>query len=88
MNAAAQRGPEACYACLFCVQAGTTVRDGDATVFRSADDLILHLARHPQPLPVLAGVTVLYGEIAADHPHARDFDLHLPAGTRLIPAAT
>lgn len=67
---------EPCYACLWCVQAGVTVKEGDATVFRSADDLLRHLARHPQPLPSVPGVSVRYGQLAESDPH--DFDLHLP----------
>lgn len=59
-------------------------REGDATVFRSSDDLLRHLARHPQPLPEVSGVTVLYGkEVLASDPRVHDFDLWLteePAG--------
>jgi hypothetical protein len=87
-----QRQAESFYACLFCVQSGSTVREGDATVFTSSDDLLLHLARHPQPLPVVPGVTVLYDNdnhsnssnnnndnLPNPDPRANnDFDLHLP----------
>ncbi len=74
-----QRQAESSYGCLFCVQTSSTVREGDATVFTSADALLLHLARHPQPLPEMPGVTVLYGSgIANDAPLAYDFDLHFP----------
>ncbi|KAL2127593.1 hypothetical protein VTI74DRAFT_10448 [Chaetomium olivicolor] len=64
------------YACLWCVQAGATIREGDATVFRSAEALLLHLARHPQPLPPLSGVNVQYGRLSDST--CPDFDLHLP----------
>lgn len=75
---AAQRPSEAFYGCLFCAQTGTVVREGDATVFRSSDDLFRHLARHPQPLPEVPGVTVLYGkEILTTDPRVNDFDLWL-----------
>jgi hypothetical protein len=66
------------FACLFCVQTGSTVREGDATVFKTGDDLVRHLSRHPQPLPAVPGMTVLYGAIEAGHVHANDFDLHFP----------
>ncbi|CAN8104787.1 unnamed protein product [Discula destructiva] len=75
---AAQRPSEAFYGCLFCAQNGAVTREGDATVFRSADDLLRHLARHPQPLPEVSGVTVLYGkEVLASDPRVNDFDLWL-----------
>lgn len=66
------------YACLWCVQAGLTVREGDATVFRSPSDLLDHLARHPQPLPPLPGVEVLYGPHPPPPASTPPFDLHLP----------
>ncbi|CAK7201158.1 hypothetical protein SEUCBS139899_003860 [Sporothrix eucalyptigena] len=56
-----QRHAEGYYACIFCVHVGATVREGDATVFTTADHLLLHIARHPQPLPIVPGVTVVYG---------------------------
>ncbi|KAK0726643.1 hypothetical protein B0T21DRAFT_385829 [Apiosordaria backusii] len=69
------------YACLWCVSAAVTVRESDATVFRSAEDLLHHLARHPQPLPQIPGVTVCYGH-EPEHP---EFDLHLPDGSVPVP---
>ncbi|KAH7034553.1 uncharacterized protein B0I36DRAFT_360067 [Microdochium trichocladiopsis] len=66
------------FACVFCAQDGRTTREGDATVFRNKDQLFKHLARHPQPLPPVNGVTVLYGTVAKDHFDAADFDLHFP----------
>ncbi|KAL1902483.1 hypothetical protein Sste5346_001464 [Sporothrix stenoceras] len=86
-----QRQAESHYACIFCVHSGATVREGDATVFTTPDHLLLHLARHPQPLPIVPGVTVLYGTeyqstsagassvstASSSDPDANDFDLHL-----------
>lgn len=67
------------YACLFCTHAGQTVREGDATVFFSQDQLLRHLSRHPQPLGPVPGVTVLYGSVAGDDADlAEDYDLHFP----------
>lgn len=75
---AARRPSEAFYGCLFCAQAGAVPREGDATVFRSSDDLLRHLARHPQPLPEVPGVTVLYGkEVLTTDPRVNDFDVWL-----------
>ncbi|KAH0429786.1 SH3 domain-containing protein [Colletotrichum camelliae] len=67
------------YACLFCTHNGHTIHEGDATVFLSADQLLKHLARHPQPLPEVPGVTVLYGKIDGDHPQIEDYDVHFPS---------
>ncbi|KAK4663496.1 hypothetical protein QC763_0099140 [Podospora pseudopauciseta] len=69
------------YACLWCVSAAVTVRESDATVFRSADDLLQHLSRHPQPLPQIPGVAVCYGP----NPEQAEFDLHLPDGSVPVP---
>lgn len=75
---ASQRPSEAFYGCLFCTQTGSVVHEGDATVFKSSDDLFRHLARHSQPLPEVAGVTVLHGkEILTTDPRVSDFDLWL-----------
>ncbi|SPQ25340.1 c072eb4d-7147-47d1-99f8-fcc1fd18cc88 [Thermothielavioides terrestris] len=72
-----ERLPEAYYGCLFCAQTGSVVREGDATVFPDSDALFRHLARHPQPLPEVPGVTVLYGkEFAPDDQRLNDFDVH------------
>ncbi|KAI0598273.1 hypothetical protein F4775DRAFT_556058 [Biscogniauxia sp. FL1348] len=68
------------YGCLFCAQKGYTVHADDATVFAHHDQLFAHLARHPQPLPEVPGVTVLYGELAEDDPQKDDYDLHFPHG--------
>lgn len=75
---AADRPSEAFYGCLFCARAGAVPREGEATVFRGADDLLRHLVRHPRPLPEVPGVTVLYGkEILATDPRVHDFDVWL-----------
>ncbi|CAK7270766.1 hypothetical protein SEPCBS119000_004254 [Sporothrix epigloea] len=60
-NTSSQRQPESHYACVFCVHSGASAREGDATVFTTPEHLLLHIARHPQPLPVVPGITVLYG---------------------------
>lgn len=74
----APRPSEAFYGCLFCAQAGRVVREGDATVFRGADELLRHVACHPQPLPDVPGLTVLYGkEVLATDPRVNDFDVWL-----------
>ncbi|KAH8769225.1 hypothetical protein F5883DRAFT_418099 [Diaporthe sp. PMI_573] len=74
----APRPSEAFYGCLFCAQAGRVVREGDSTVFRGADELLRHVASHPQPLPEVPGLTVLYGkEVLATDPRVNDFDLWL-----------
>lgn len=52
---------EAYYGCLFCAQTGSVVREDDPTVFASSDQLFKHLSQHPQPLPEVPGLTVLYG---------------------------
>lgn len=72
------RPGEAFYGCLFCAQAGRVVREGDATVFRGADELLRHVASHPRPLPGVPGVTVLYGkEVLATDVRVNDFDVWL-----------
>ncbi|KAL2015336.1 hypothetical protein VTK56DRAFT_5780 [Thermocarpiscus australiensis] len=72
-------------ACPWCVHAGATVREGDATVFRSADDLLRHLARHPQPLPPVEGLSVCYGRHAPESASRQVFDLHLPEPAVPVP---
>ena len=65
------------FACHFCIRVGFTVREGDATVFRSPGDLMRHIASHPQPLPPISDITVCYGEMRKTE--LPDFDLHLPS---------
>ncbi|KAI1101353.1 hypothetical protein F4804DRAFT_344035 [Jackrogersella minutella] len=64
--------------CLFCVEKGKTVYADDATVFSTQEQLFKHLSRHPQPLPDIPGVMVLYGDVYRDNPNAEDYDLHFP----------
>lgn len=75
----AQTTSEIRYACLFCTHVGRTVHEGDATVFLTADQLLKHLARHPQPLPEVPGVTVLYGKLDGGHRQIEDYDVHFPS---------
>ncbi|KAJ3577697.1 hypothetical protein NPX13_g2867 [Xylaria arbuscula] len=68
---------EQLYGCLFCIQSGHTLDESDATVFFSQRQLFAHLARHPRPLPRVAGVTVI--EEPELPPNLKDnFDLHFP----------
>lgn len=81
-----QRPSEAFYGCIFCTQLGNVVYEGDATVFRSSNDLFRHLARHPQPLPEVPGVKVLYGQdILTTDPSVNDFDLWLGEVPKPLP---
>ena len=66
------------YACVFCAQAGSTIHECDATVFLSEDEFFRHLSRHPQPLPEIPGVTILYGKVDSDDPKSENYDLHFP----------
>ncbi|OAQ96066.1 hypothetical protein LLEC1_03503 [Akanthomyces lecanii] len=72
---AVKRRDDRLYACMFCVKTGYTLEQNDATVFFSAVDLITHISRHDRPLPVIAGITVLYG---ADMPSrlAHNYDVY------------
>ncbi len=72
---AVKRRDDRLYACMFCVKTGYTLEENDATVFFSAVDLITHISRHDRPLPVITGITVVYG---ADVPSrlAHNYDLH------------
>ncbi|KAF2969533.1 hypothetical protein GQX73_g4060 [Xylaria multiplex] len=68
---------EQLYGCIFCIQAGHTLEESDATVFFNQKQLFAHMARHPRPLPIVAGITVI--EDAELPPHLKDnFDLHFP----------
>ncbi|CAJ2512640.1 Uu.00g007590.m01.CDS01 [Anthostomella pinea] len=66
------------FGCLFCAHKGHTVHADDATVFTTQDQFFRHLARHPQPLPDIQGVTVMYGGLVAGAPQTEDYDLHFP----------
>jgi len=89
-------GADIRYACLWCVQTGTTVRDCDATIFPTSNDLLRHISTHPQPLPDVKGVVIRYGSLDGNTKE-HDYDLHLPdaaapiaipEGERRLPRAT
>jgi hypothetical protein len=65
---------EPIYSCIFCVEEHKTVEEHDATVFFTVTALFRHLAKHTQPFPQIAGLTILYG---LQPPEVVDFDLHL-----------
>ncbi|KAI0424258.1 hypothetical protein F5Y09DRAFT_324874 [Xylaria sp. FL1042] len=68
---------EQMYGCIFCIQAGHTLEESDATVFFNQKQLFAHMARHPRPLPKVAGITVI--EEPELPPQLKDnFDLHFP----------
>ncbi|KAK7748448.1 hypothetical protein SLS62_008604 [Diatrype stigma] len=68
---------EQLYGCVFCIQQGKTNEESDATVFFTQKQLLLHLARHPRPLPAVPGLTVIEGSDMP--PDLKDnFDLHFP----------
>ncbi|XXG98605.1 hypothetical protein Hte_004930 [Hypoxylon texense] len=77
------------FGCLFCAQKGQTVYADDATVFETQDQLFKHLSRHPQPLPEIPGVVVLYGQVLMDDPNVEDYDLHFqtPPVASILPDA-
>ncbi|KAI0110241.1 hypothetical protein F4814DRAFT_396772 [Daldinia grandis] len=66
------------FGCLFCAEKGQTVYPDDATIFATQDQLFKHLSRHPQPLPEIPGITILYGEVPKNDPSVEDYDLHFP----------
>ena len=66
------------YGCLFCTSLGKVTFEGDATAFPNQAALFRHLSRHPQPLPFVRGVTVLYGKVDKTNPLIEDYDVHLP----------
>ncbi|KAG5927111.1 hypothetical protein E4U53_002926 [Claviceps sorghi] len=71
---ATKRFDDVLYGCIFCVQAGRTIDECDATVFTSSKALFNHLARHPRPLPQVAGVAVVDGDSMPAHLH-NDYDI-------------
>ncbi|KAI1760416.1 hypothetical protein GGR53DRAFT_509830 [Hypoxylon sp. FL1150] len=77
------------FGCLFCAQKGQTVYADDATVFDTQDQLFKHLSRHPQPLPEIPGVVVLYGQVLMDDPNVEDYDLYFqnPPVASILPDA-
>lgn len=70
------------YACIFCIEEHRTVEEHDATVFLSVSKLFAHLAKHAQPLPNIAGLTILYG---FQPPELLDFDIHFTTPEQRFP---
>ncbi|KAG5974341.1 hypothetical protein E4U55_008230 [Claviceps digitariae] len=81
---AVKRSADAMYGCIFCITNGFTVEESDATVFFSAEDLFVHLSRHPRPLPPVAGITVVYG-IEVPYDLRNNYDLHFPMPPKMHP---
>ena len=73
---------ESLYACMFCIDEHKTIEEHDATVFFSVSSLFRHLAKHPQPLPNIRGITVLYG---MQPDNIVDFDLHFTSSIPKFP---
>jgi len=86
---AARTVDEALYACMFCIQQGRMPEESDATIFFSQGQLFAHLARHPRPLPVVPGLTVIDApEIPP--PFRNDYDLHFtdpPRASQMVDPA-
>lgn len=81
----AKRVDDVLYACLFCIHEGRTLDESDATVFFTTRALFSHLARHPRPLPVVPGITVV--ETPDMPPQLRNnYDLHFPQPPASHPA--
>lgn len=75
------------YACIFCIRLGRTLEESDSTVFFNQKQMFAHMARHPRPLPVVSGFTVVEGDEIP--PHLKDnFDLWFPnpPTTSVMPA--
>lgn len=51
------------------------MENNDATVFFSVTQLFRHLATHSRPVPAVAGIIIMYGQVP---PEAVDFDIHFP----------
>jgi hypothetical protein len=58
----AKRVDDQIYACLFCVAAGRTKGETDATVWFTQKGLFEHLSRHERPLPEVEGLVVIEGD--------------------------
>lgn len=81
----AKRVDDVLYGCPFCVEAGRTLDECDATVFTTTKGLFNHLARHPRPLLQIQGIAVV------DQPnmpaHLRnDYDVHFKNPPEAHPA--
>ncbi|KAK8118711.1 uncharacterized protein PG998_003337 [Apiospora kogelbergensis] len=75
------------YACIFCIRLGRTLEESDSTVFFNQKQLFAHISRHPRPLPLVSGFTVIEGDVIP--PHLKDnFDLLFPnpPTTSVMPA--
>lgn len=70
------------YACIFCIDDHKTVEEHDATVFFSVSSLFRHLAKHPQPVPNIPGLNIIYGNQPA---HVVDFDIHFISSIPRLP---
>lgn len=81
----AKRVDDVLYACVFCVRAGRTLDECDATVFTTTKALFNHLSHHPRPLPEVPGIAVVEG---SDMPaHLRnDYDVHFKNPPEAHPA--
>ncbi|KAK3352973.1 hypothetical protein B0T25DRAFT_453373 [Lasiosphaeria hispida] len=82
----ARRVDDQLYSCLFCIQAGQTVDESDATVFFSQKQLFTHLSRHPRPLPPVPGLTVIDGPVVPPA-YQNNYDLHFASPPARGPTA-
>lgn len=77
-----KRATDTLYGCIFCISNGYTIEESDATVFFSAEDLFLHLSRHPRPLPLVRGITVVYGiDVPSNLRNNHDLHFTMPPKT-------
>ncbi|KAG6000655.1 hypothetical protein E4U21_005258 [Claviceps maximensis] len=79
-----KRSTDAMYGCIFCISSGFTFEESDATVFFTAEDLFLHLSRHPQPLPSVSGINVVYG-VEVPYNMRNNYDLHFLVPPKIHP---
>ncbi|KAM5348209.1 hypothetical protein ACJ41O_008033 [Fusarium nematophilum] len=79
-----RRSDDVMYGCVFCIHQGRTLHPSDATVFVSQKSLFAHLARHPRPLPDIAGFTII-DEAEVPSQYRNDYDLHFKAPTETHP---
>lgn len=75
-HVATTRSDDMLFACLFCVENGRTLDSSDATVFFNREALFSHIARHPRPLPKVAGVVVV-DQVEVPPELRNDFDVHI-----------
>lgn len=80
-----KRSDDVLFACVFCVQAGKTMDECDATVFAGSQALFNHLAHHPRPLPKIPGIAVVEDESMPAR-LMNDYDLHFRAPAIAHPA--